>query len=428
MSKYLKNFFKKCNLILEEINKEKIKLEYDKFLNVIPTIDDVDFFNLAIQYISLKELDLNEYEPLISGDSTIKIVPNGVDKGSIIKLNGSQCEKLFNGLNVERIKINKTLNLLFYLGKFKQSQDSNYSIRVSGSSSLDAETKQINDAKNRISDFENFYVRTPDDQKRGPFNDIEKVPGVPKADAVLKSNQDDDMYLSLKLGPKKGEFRQFGGKTDLAKNDVDLVENYEFVGNCYSLIKKLFDVFSIKYENIKENDYDFKYLRNYIPDVNFSQLSFLIPESDEDEFLKAKFGKDFGNNEPGVHNVDVMIDGYLNFNELSDDIEEKSDNSKTISLDGKYHTEWNPDLYDVEHEKDETYDMVITFIRYNANDEGTKTNQLSFNEFKHCRFQIYPKNKLIKNINETKNLFERYGLNYTPEFLNIYQKNEDNKK
>ena len=73
------------------------------------------------------------------------------------------------------------------------------------------------------------------------------------------------------------------------------------------------------------------------------------------------------------------------------------------------------------NEKDShDYDMVLNLIRYNANKEDETKNQLNFHEFKHCRFQIYPKKKLEENIEKTQDLFKRFKLSDTDEYKAIY--------
>ena len=60
-----------------------------------------------------------------------------------------------------------------------------------------------------------------------------------------------------------GQFRQYGGKRDLAETDEKVLEVNPFINNCYNLIKLLFDTLSERY-GIPAGDYDFKYLKGYI--------------------------------------------------------------------------------------------------------------------------------------------------------------------
>ena len=90
-----------------------------------------------------------------------------------------------------------------------------------------------------------------------------------------------------------------------------------------------------------------------------------------------------------------------------------------MNLNGKYHEEWNPLKYTKSSNESQLYNPILVFIRYNANNENAETNQLSFNELKHCRLQIYP-NKITEQpaIQNTINMFKFLGLE--TEYKNLY--------
>lgn len=170
-------------------------------------------------------------------------------------------------------------------------------------------------------------------------------------------------------------------------------------------------------QDISNNIYDFKYLRDYIQNLKISALIFFVPMNNcyiVKELLKTKFGKDFGSQTTNINNVDVLMDGQVQLSKQ---------NGNTVQINGKYYTEWNPQLYKNEiNDKQELYDFVINFIRYNANDQNSNTNQLNFAEFKHCRFQIYPKKyEMINGFKRTKQVFYNFGLGN--DFQKLYQDN-----
>lgn len=383
---------------------------YNAFLSIIPQLKKIDvddqFFNSGRQMLS--GYTLSQYQPIITGQKVIKIVPNGLTKGSIIK----KSDVVPGKINLQNIAKDKNLNAIAYLLRVKLQDDSSYILSNSKNNSLDAETRQINDLNQKIAKNGgqiNITTTLKDGTQKivGPFNKAQKVAGTPKADAKLQGDNQ-DLYLSLKQGSKAGQFRQYGGKTDLAATDKKVLETNPFIEKCYNLIKLLFNTLSEKY-NIPKDDYDFKYLRDHIQGVQVSSLSFSVPTNDNEtlaSLLKTKFGKDFSDKQSGINNVDVLIDGPV---QLSDN------GNSTYQIEGAYHTEWNPLKYknNTAH-NDETaanlYKFVINFIRYNANTDA-KTNQLTFADFKHCRFQVYPNKKQMQNeCVKTKQLFEKLGL------------------
>lgn len=148
-------------------------------------------------------------------------------------------------------------------------------------------------------------------------------------------------------------------------------------------------------------------------------LTFVVPTTDNQtlrSLLKTKFGKDISTNKSSKNNVDVLLDGAIELNNVSNNI---------FKLQGKYYTEWNPLKYQNNSKTNsdataDIYKFVINFIRYNANNEQSKQNQLSFADFKHCRFQVYPNNKISSRYqSKTKQIFKFVGLEQ--EFNELYK-------
>lgn len=195
----MKKFDKLYTLIMEQNTNDL----YNAFLSIIPQLKKIDvddqFFNSGRQMLS--GYTLSQYQPIITGQKVVKIVPNGLTKSSIIKKSDIVPSKI----NLQNIAKDKKLNAIAYLLRVKLQDDSSYILSNSKNNSLDAETKQINDLNQKIAKNGgqiNIITKLKDGSEKvlGPFDQAKKVAGVPKADAKLESDEDETLFLSLKSG------------------------------------------------------------------------------------------------------------------------------------------------------------------------------------------------------------------------------------
>lgn len=195
----MKKFNKLYTLIMEQNTNDL----YNAFLSIIPQLKtinvDAQFFNSGRQMLS--GYTLSQYQPIITGQKVVKIVPNGLTKGSIIKKTNIVPGKI----NLENIKNDQTLNAIAYLLRVKLQNDSSYILSNSKNTSLDAETKQINDLNQKIAKNGgqiNIITKLKDGSEKvlGPFDQAKKIAGVPKADVKLENDKDETLFLSLTSG------------------------------------------------------------------------------------------------------------------------------------------------------------------------------------------------------------------------------------
>lgn len=195
----MKKFDKLYTLIMEQNTNDL----YNAFLSIIPQLKKINvddqFFNSGKQMLS--GYMLSQYQPIITGQKVVKIVPNGLTKNSIIKKSDIVPSKI----NLQNIAKDKKLNAIAYLLRVKLQDDSSYILSNSKNTSLDAETKQINDLNQKIAKNGgqiNIITKLKDGSEKvlGPFDQAKKVAGVQKADAKLESDEDETLFLSLKSG------------------------------------------------------------------------------------------------------------------------------------------------------------------------------------------------------------------------------------
>jgi hypothetical protein len=404
-------FLKLYNLIMEDLNPiSQLKNRIIEVLDECPNIDS-EFWDIGKAQLLNDEIDLNKYQVVISGSDVFKLVQLGKTTGSgKYKWNNIKNKSL---INLTNIKKDPFKNAIFYA--LKNGIKLNTPENAGNKEQL--EQQQIEIFSNKLND--DTTIVDPNGDVRGPFNAIKKTEGNKlKSDATLYNNSDksnDKIYISLKASKTNdpGSFNQYGGKRDLNMSDKEILETSKFLSDSYNKIVALF-------ENLNIQSFDFselnEFLSNYVylsfednsknrielkSNVNKNILkaqeglikpinltanfAFKVPhdlDKTEFDFLnKTKFGQEFGEtNQSSPVNVDVLIDGHLN-------IDEKG------KLEGDTHTEWNPSLYDVNDNKNETsmnYDLVAAFAPQQANGK--------FNEFKHCRFNLFPLNSgRVKN-------------------------------
>lgn len=294
MKNFKSKFEKLYNIVMEQIEEQICEVLKQKAVDIVsqlPDISDENYYAKTMEFFKRNDVDISKYEPIIR-DGTLKVVPEGLIDKSIVKEGIKDVNKEFS---IDKIKNKEKLNVFFYFLKQKISENDSYQLKAISKSSLDAETAQINKISGDISKLGGeIKIQTPDGTV-GPFNEVKKVNGTPKADAVLMSTKNDNskMYLSLKNGGKAARFRQYGGKRDLAETDDELLKN-SFINKCYNAIIALFDNVYFKNPNVKNKSYDFSAVD--IKDT-LSEYVFIIPKFAYDSFKKTKWGKNFGSNQ-----------------------------------------------------------------------------------------------------------------------------------
>jgi hypothetical protein len=413
-------FLKLYNIVMESVSLNPLDLRNTilEVLKSLPNPDD-QFWSSGKEQLIKDDIDVNKYEVIVSGGGSFKLVRKKLTSGSG-KYKWSPVLK-YSEINAAKISSNSYKNAIFYVLKIQEEQAIKngevFDIRVPSNAGAkeQQEEAQISDFQDQIDQAGGeIKVITPDDNDplKGPYDKITKAVSNrprPKADAVLLNTKDksvDKLYLSLKDGGGPAKFKQYGGKEDISKAsrkdiDADIIENNPFIKECYNKVIALFE--SINTTNGVDLDYNFLNLKSFLANSDLEKVTanivFKIPEDEIENInlLKTKFGQDFSidNKDSSPENVDALIDGKIGANNDPD--------SKIKKIDGKYHTEWNPSIYNVKNDddKNEAYEMVIVFAPYSS-------GKMKFGKLKQCRFNTFPYDRYKNYLKTTNKIFEKF--------------------
>ncbi len=400
-------FLKLYNLIMESVSDfDIIKNKCYDTLNELEQMYESDktIFDKGMAQLAKDNKSIDNCRVICSGKDIIKCVGKKQTTGS-----GHYKMKL-SQIKVNNALSNDYFNAIFWIlhNQKINAAEKNIAFEIYTPSNAgekeQKEESQIEAFKNELKsgDPDGVLIQDPNNEVRGPFNNLKKTEGNKlKSDATLYNDDnktDDKLYISLKASDgkpvKPGAFNQYGGKNDLGGNDDKILETSPFINNCYQKIVNLFDF-------LKITDYNFQTFKKYLENYNKANntklkpiFAFKVPEETEDNCYlnKTKFGSEFGEIKEGSpKNVDLLIDGDL-----------KIENDK---LKGTTHTEWNPSLYnDKEHKNDANYELVLCF--------APQLNPGKFGKFKNVRFNTFPanSNRVKPYIGTTKELFEHFGI------------------
>ena len=207
-----------------------------------------------------------------------------------------------------------------------------------------------------------------------------QIDGRPKADMAFTYKNEDQIYVSHKLGKGPGDFQQYGGLA----NDLGYTSNKresKFVKEPFrSYIKQFLenvDLILEKVYNLKPDNKGMFDLKNTPKGTNFAQ----VIENDVVAGL-VMFGKNYGTGDLGLDNVHVLIDGNIEFKLIESGI---------YKLDGSYHSMINPSVMGSKDRfpRKAPYQPMLFIIRSEA--QGLKQGG-----FLNARAVIWPRNKVTE--------------------------------
>lgn len=337
----------------------------------------IDIFDVIEKFKKVQNLNIVVFPSSFAfrvGKSSRNVIPGYVMgfKGEI--KDQSQFVELVKKFKKTSIKLSKNefaSTVLLYFLLYKPNI-----VSYGENTTLTAESATISQVQNQIrsilADRDTLHIQIG--TQKYEVDEFKKIAGVPKADAAFYFKNKPVIFISLKNGGRPGNFQQYGGwPGDWGIKNRSDVSRYKDLENFVTRVENIFKGLGLKKDS--SGSYDFNNLKK---GTNFAEYL-------DDPILAAKviYGKDYGDTNFGINNVQIVLDGDIIF----------VPSNGYFKLEGSFKTSINPKIdpnfKPFKVDKNDIYTPVMLL----AKSESQGLNQAGF---KNVRAYVFPNNKVAK--------------------------------